>query len=221
MLLLCSMHRRRAREDNKCIRTTKKVDGSGPHPWQTRRRTPDKRSNTLAYPKSKPSSRKRFLSLHAMEEGRDDVMASDPSDDAVVHPLHTGWTLWFDAGGGASRKSYGSGLRQIATVTTIQQFWSVLQNVQPLPPPSGNYYLFRVGITPAWEAVENQHGGKWVLVTRRDKTQAAWTATCVAAIAEQLESEYHDDLVCGVVVSARKNQGDPCLKRRPLQGGGG
>lgn len=47
---------------------------------------------------------------------------------------------------------------------------------------------------------------QWVVTQRRDKTHAAWIATCVAAIAEQLESESYPDQVCGIVVSVRKNQ---------------
>ena len=76
-------------------------------------------------------------------------------------------------------------------------------------PNSCNFHLFREGIEPKWEDKANEGGGKWVFSQarqRREKLDKAWITTCVAAIAEQPESDNFADQVCGIVVSVRKNQ---------------
>jgi len=135
-----------------------------------------------------------------------------------AHALHTAWVLWFDTpsagggggggGGGGKKTAFGSNLRRVASMESIEEFWGVFNNVLCASklPQGSNYHLFRAGIEPKWEDKANEQGGKWVLTLRRDKTQAAWMSTCIAAISEQLESDSFPDKVCGVVVSVRKNQ---------------
>jgi translation initiation factor 4E len=84
-------------------------------------------------------------------------------------------------------------------------------------PISCNYHLFREGIEPKWEDKANEGGGKWVHAQPKQQQQQqrkidrSWIATCVAAISEQLELADDVNHVCGVVVSARKNQDRLCL----------
>ncbi len=108
-----------------------------------------------------------------------------------------------------------SNLRRVATLETLEDFWAVLNAVAPPSKMavSCNYHLFREGVEPKWEDRANEGGGKWVLAQpkqqqRRDKLDKAWMATAVAAVSEQLELEGQggQPLVCGIVVSVRKNQ---------------
>ncbi len=118
---------------------------------------------------------------------------------------------------GQSKKRvvWESNLRKIATMETLEDFWAVLNKVAPPSKmaASCNYHLFREGIEPRWEDKANEQGGKvrrcsvrervltceqWVLTLRREKTHASWMATCVAAIAEQLESELFSEQVRAV-----------------------
>jgi translation initiation factor 4E len=100
---------------------------------------------------------------------------------------------------------------------TLEDFWAVLNKVAPPSKmaASCNYHLFREGVEPKWEDKANEGGGKWVHGQprqqsggRRDKLDKAWTATALAAVCEQLELEGPGGApqVCGVVMSARKNQ---------------
>src|SRR5690606_22524427 len=69
-----------------------------------------------------------------------------------------------------------------------------------------DYHLFKAGIRPEWEDVQNKHGGKWAYQFK-DKhntdIDALWLQTMLAAIGETLENE-GDNEVMGVVVNVRK-----------------
>lgn len=129
------------------------------------------------------------------------------------HVLHGRWTLWIDYPGTkrSSGKGWDSNLRKVGTVSTLEEFWGVLNAVAPPSklPSDCNYYLFREGIEPTWEDKHNEAGGKWVAQhskQRRDRLDRAWLSSCVAAVSEQLESDQYPNQVCGLVASLRKNQ---------------
>jgi hypothetical protein len=89
------------------------------------------------------------------------------------HKLHSAWVLWFDTpsagaggggGGGGKKTAFGSNLRRVATMESIEEFWAVFNNVLCASklPQGSNYHLFRAGIEPKWEDKANEQGGKVV-----------------------------------------------------------
>lgn len=69
-----------------------------------------------------------------------------------------------------------------------------------------DYHLFKAGIRPEWEDVNNKHGGKWSYSFRDKKLiniNDLWLHVMLAAIGETLEDE-DDGEVTGVVVNVRK-----------------
>jgi len=69
-----------------------------------------------------------------------------PAAPAVVHP-------------------YENSIKTIATVKTVEQFWSVydyLKRPNELPTTT-DYHFFRSHIKPTWEDKANEKGGKWIV----------------------------------------------------------
>lgn len=69
-----------------------------------------------------------------------------------------------------------------------------------------DYHLFKFGVKPEWEDIQNKHGGKWAFQFKDKKSVSIdnlWLHVMLAAIGETLEDE-DDGEVMGVVVNVRK-----------------
>lgn len=69
-----------------------------------------------------------------------------------------------------------------------------------------DYHLFKEGIRPEWEDVQNKHGGKWSYQFKEKRNvpiDELWLHVMLAAIGETLEDEDDGELM-GVVVNVRK-----------------
>lgn len=69
-----------------------------------------------------------------------------------------------------------------------------------------DYHLFKKGVRPEWEDVQNKHGGKWAFQFKDKKAvniDALWLHVMLAAVGENLEDE-DDNEVMGVVVNVRR-----------------
>ena len=65
---------------------------------------------------------------------------------------------------------------------------------------SADIMLFRDGIKPMWEDIQNRSGGKFTLRMKKAGVAAIWEETLLAIIGEQLEG---NEDVCGAVLSIR------------------
>ncbi|CAF2962116.1 unnamed protein product [Rotaria sp. Silwood2] len=77
-----------------------------------------------------------------------------------VAPLATKWTFWLDSQKPkfTSKEDYEAGLQIIFAVETVQEFWSVYNNI-PAPSRLSNrvsYHLMRRNRKPLWEDRENE-----------------------------------------------------------------
>ena len=91
----------------------------------------------------------------------DNTDTSTAAEPAVPHPLHRSWTFWFSKP--STSATWGSALKQVTPVHTVEQLWSLLNAIKQ---PSQlqvkhDYYLFHAGIAPEWEDSQNKNGGKW------------------------------------------------------------
>lgn len=69
-----------------------------------------------------------------------------------------------------------------------------------------DYHLFKKGVRPEWEDIQNKHGGKWSYSFKDKKLtniNELWLHTQLAAIGETLEGD-GDNEIMGVVVNVRK-----------------
>ncbi|KAH1055008.1 hypothetical protein J1N35_033073 [Gossypium stocksii] len=124
--------------------------------------------------------------------GEEDDTASSSLKKGVVeqpHPLEPSWSFWFDNPRAKSKKAtWGSSLRPIYTFSTIEQFWSLYNNMDhPSKLAMGaNFHCFKHKIKPRWEDPVCANGGKWTVIFRKGKSDTSWLYTLLALIRNSL-----------------------------------
>lgn len=142
------------------------------------------------------------------EEGEIIAADSDAAATAMApppprHPLEHSWTFWFDNPSAKSRQAvWGSSIRPIYTFSTVEDFWSVYNNVHhPSKLTIGaDFHCFKNKIEPKWEDPICANGGKWTVTFQRGKSDTCWLYTLLAMIGEQFD---YGDEICGAVVNVR------------------
>ena len=134
----------------------------------------------------------------------------DPIHFNVVHPLNTEWSLWTSTK--IKSDNWLDTIKKIVTVGSVELFWSMFNNI----PAAGDlnapfdYYFFRNGILPMWEAPENKNGGKMTITFKKtcdlDYFNRVWLHTILGCIGEQFISEDSNNYICGIVLNIRKHQ---------------
>eukprot|EP00295_Goniomonas_pacifica_P027194 CAMPEP_0175946984 /NCGR_PEP_ID=MMETSP0108-20121206/27631_1 /TAXON_ID=195067 ORGANISM="Goniomonas pacifica, Strain CCMP1869" /NCGR_SAMPLE_ID=MMETSP0108 /ASSEMBLY_ACC=CAM_ASM_000204 /LENGTH=224 /DNA_ID=CAMNT_0017272559 /DNA_START=8 /DNA_END=682 /DNA_ORIENTATION=+ len=134
---------------------------------------------------------------------------SNAAGTSASHALQHSWNLYYDLvttdkKAKASSTEHDSGLHHLATITTIEEFWEVFNNL-PKPtklPEGGNFFLFKDGIKPTWEDAANAQGGRWFgQLNKKFKTaDKAWTNLAVALVGELIAQP---ELVCGLAIGRR------------------
>ena len=79
------------------------------------------------------------------------------------HILQTEWSLWYQDPTTMST-TYGDNIKEIYSFQSVENFWRLYNNIIKATElkPSSSYYLFRKGILPQWEDIQNQQGGRWI-----------------------------------------------------------
>ncbi|KAK4491613.1 hypothetical protein RD792_002368 [Penstemon davidsonii] len=146
------------------------------------------------------------------EEGEIVVGDSEGQEKAVAaaaplkHPLEHSWTFWFDNPSVKSKQAaWGSSIRPIYTFSSVQDFWSVYNNIHhPSKLAVGaDLHCFKNKVEPKWEDPVCANGGKWTMIFTRGKSDTSWLFTLLAMIGEQFD---YGDEICGAVVNVRGKQ---------------
>eukprot|EP00297_Palpitomonas_bilix_P025634 CAMPEP_0113895404 /NCGR_PEP_ID=MMETSP0780_2-20120614/17345_1 /TAXON_ID=652834 /ORGANISM="Palpitomonas bilix" /LENGTH=270 /DNA_ID=CAMNT_0000886233 /DNA_START=21 /DNA_END=836 /DNA_ORIENTATION=- /assembly_acc=CAM_ASM_000599 len=133
-------------------------------------------------------------------------------DFSTKHQLQNAWTWWYDHPDLAEGADWTTCLKKICTVSTVEDFWSLYNHLEPASalPMSGNYSLFKEGITPQWEDEQTRHGGKWILDVQKKVSKefnldldTLWLNGILGVIGESYEPS---EDICGIVVSIRKQK---------------
>jgi translation initiation factor 4E len=131
-------------------------------------------------------------------------------DPTVKHPLLHSWTLWYDPGSKYSHKKWGENIKEIYTVSSVEDFWRLQNNILHASQLQfgTTYNWFHHGIQPKWEDPSNQNGGKWIITVSRSSTQLdrLWLWLLLACIGEQFDDESKQ--ICGAVLNIRKGGDD-------------
>ncbi|EPS39236.1 hypothetical protein H072_7014 [Dactylellina haptotyla CBS 200.50] len=131
-------------------------------------------------------------------------------------PLRHEWTFWHDkyqaetgSGTAAGGDGYASQLKELANLSTIQDFWQVYNNT-PFESLAlrDSLLLFKKNVKPIWEDPRNNKGGSWTFRISKNGGNSSdfWKETLMMAIGEVLQEvvEKGDD-ICGVSISVRFN----------------
>ncbi|XVE51530.1 hypothetical protein DITRI_Ditri02bG0049400 [Diplodiscus trichospermus] len=141
--------------------------------------------------------------------GEEDDTTSSLSKKGIIeepYPLEHSWTFWFKNPSAKSKQAtWGSSVRPICTFATVEQFWSLYNNIHH---PSkwrvgADFHCFQYKIEPKWEDPLCANGGKWTVTFKKGKSDTSWLYTLLALIGEQFE---YGDEICGAVVSVRAKQ---------------
>ncbi|KAI4365182.1 hypothetical protein MLD38_021192 [Melastoma candidum] len=140
------------------------------------------------------------------QEG-DDVLGErsgkEESGENQTHALENSWTFWFDNPSAKQKqKAWGASIRPIYTFSTVEEFWSLYNNIHHPSKLAGgaDFYCFKDKIEPKWEDPVCANGGKWTVNFNRGKSDTSWLYTLLAMIGEQFD---HGDEICGAVVNVR------------------
>ncbi|GAB7355812.1 hypothetical protein MBLNU459_g6485t1 [Dothideomycetes sp. NU459] len=129
----------------------------------------------------------------------------DPNNFNVKHPLAHTWTLWFTKPP-SGKQDWNELLKEVISFDSVEEFWGIYNNITPASElaQKSDYHLFKKGVRPEWEDVQNKHGGRWAYTFKERKANDdIWLHLLLAAIGEQLEDDT-DNEVMGVVVNIRK-----------------
>jgi len=146
-------------------------------------------------------------------ESKNQQDKQDPLSTSSTAPLQSSSSNAHNKNGGGNSTSvtsinssnpYESSVKQIATVKTVEEFWSTydyLTRPNELPTTT-DYHFFRDGIKPTWEDPHNARGGKWIVRLRKGLASRYWEEVVLALIGSQFTG-IPDGEVCGAVVSIR------------------
>ncbi|EGT54057.1 hypothetical protein CAEBREN_19453 [Caenorhabditis brenneri] len=131
---------------------------------------------------------------------------SIPPELLTRHPLQNRWALWYLK---ADRnKEWEDCLKMVSLFDTVEDFWSLYNHIQSAGGLNwgSDYYLFKEGIKPMWEDINNVQGGRWLVVVDKQRRQQLldhyWLELLMAIVGEQFDE--FGDYVCGAVVNVRQ-----------------
>ncbi|KAK9153199.1 hypothetical protein Sjap_000679 [Stephania japonica] len=122
------------------------------------------------------------------------------------HPLECPWTFWYDNPSAApAGVPWGSLISAIYTLSTVEEFWSVYNNIRkPSKLANGaDLHCFKHEIEPKWEHPKCANGGRWTISLPRGKSDTYWMYTLLAMIGEQFD---YGDEICGAAINVRPKQ---------------
>jgi len=98
----------------------------------------------------------------------------------------------------------------VYSFNTVEDFWRMYNNIYSVEEimPNTDYMLFKKGIRPEWEDVNNRPGGKWVVTLpiqddMEEECGQAWLRSLVTLISGQIDRA-ELDLINGLVLSVRE-----------------
>jgi len=155
----------------------------------------------------------KFDTLKTNDDSTEEIDLCDPTAKLRLppieigpneHPLQFGYALWYTRNpiGKITDSGYAQNLRLVGRFATVEQFWSLYSHL--LRPSelmsNSDFHLFKNGIKPMWEDVNNRLGGRFQLKLRKGLVDRCWENLLLALLGEQFMV---GEEICGVVVSVK------------------
>lgn len=118
-----------------------------------------------------------------------------------MHLLNTKWILWFHnpLDNNWNIDSYIN----IATITSIEDFWSIYNNIDSKIIENGMLFLMRDKIEPLWEHTENINGGSWSFKITKENIKNIWDEISINLCIENV-SNNDKNIINGISISPKK-----------------
>jgi hypothetical protein len=112
------------------------------------------------------------------------------------------WILWYHDPNNSdySLESY----IRISEITTVEDFWSIVEAISSEAWNSGMFFLMRDGYRPLWDAPENDKGGAWSKKVDASETFNVFVDCMVHSIAGKFLTK-NNDTVVGITLSPKGN----------------
>jgi hypothetical protein len=120
--------------------------------------------------------------------------------DSDSTTLPCAWVLWYHDPNSMdySLESY----IKILDITTVADFWRIVDTISLEAWNSGMYFLMKTGYRPLWDAPENDKGGAWSKKIDASETHNVFVDCMVHAICEKLLKS-HNETVVGITLSPK------------------
>ncbi len=118
------------------------------------------------------------------------------------HKLNDTWILWHHPVN--SRDWKLSGYEKVATITTIEEFWELYNDLPSLT--SSMWFFMRKDIPPRWEDPVNRNGGAFKFKVNESKADNMWLTLSLYLVVEKMCRDFKDSqVICGVTISPKKH----------------
>ena len=114
------------------------------------------------------------------------------SDLIINTKLNSKWVLWYHH----QKDNWKlEGYKQIYTVETIKEFWSLFNNLHIIGGISKlQYFFMRENITPLWEDEKNRNGGCWSIKITKDVVEQIWQQLSILLVTENIFTTNKSDV---------------------------
>lgn len=118
----------------------------------------------------------------------------------TLHKLTNSWTLWYHSpeDDDWKFKSY----KKIYKFNTVEDYWSLINNIPKLHFSSGMFFLMKNDIPPLWEDQFNINGGHWSYKVYKKEASECFIEAMIATITEQICN--NPEIVTGISISPKK-----------------
>ncbi|XP_050434973.1 eukaryotic translation initiation factor 4E1-like [Adelges cooleyi] len=134
-------------------------------------------------------------------------------NQTIEFPLTFNWTLWCKecsgGGGGRNDEDWMDNVHELFGVSTDKQFLAAYKQAKlPTALPLGyNYYFFKKGIMPMWEAAPNKGAGAWVVLLQASAQSAdlnfIWSDMLFMLVSGDIG--HLAKYICGVTCNVRRS----------------
>jgi hypothetical protein len=118
--------------------------------------------------------------------------------------LPTTWTLWYTEQDLDKYSWKLTNYRKIRDVSTVQDFWDMIQSIPENRWVNGMYFLMREGVYPMWEDKANVNGGSYSFRIPKIYAYMSWIELAIQLLGDTLMPS-HRGVLNGISISPKNN----------------